>query len=1108
MEPCISLPSAAPVPMSDPLWFKDAIIYQLHVRAFCDGDGDGIGDFRGLISKLNYLEQLGVTALWLLPFYPSPLRDDGYDTADYRAVNPVYGTLADFQEFLDEAHRRNMRVITELVLNHTSDQHAWFQRARRAARGSREREFYVWSDTPELYRDARIIFKDFEHSNWAWDPVANAYYWHRFYAHQPDLNWDNPEVEKAMFETIDFWLGMGVDGLRLDAVPYLIERDGTNCENLPETHAILRRLRAHIDGKFPNRMLLAEANQWPEEAAAYFGKDGEECSMAFHFPVMPRLFMALQMEDRFPIIDILEQTPAIPANSQWAMFLRNHDELTLEMVTDEERDYMYRVYAADQRARINLGIRRRLAPLLRNSRRKIELLNVLLLSLTGTPIIYYGDEIGMGDNIYLGDRNGVRTPMQWSMDRNAGFSRANAQQLYFPVIIDSEYHYEAVNVETQERNPSSLLWWTRRTVAMRQRFRAFGRGSMVFLPSSNPRVLAFVKEFEEEKILVVANLSRFAQTVELDLAQWQGLRPTEVFSHNRFPVIDATPYFMTMGPHDYLWLTLEPNAEPQRIGVAFTPPQVGQAPTWTGVLAALHSHAFTEHALPECLQHCRWFGGKAHALRSVQVTEMVPLGQATTGGDAGRLAFLQVNYFEVPPELYLLPLQLAAAGEASEAVVARFASEEGEGVLFDALDDESFRAGLLEIILGEKRLKGGSGELAGICGRALKEQAAELALPLPSRALRAEQSNSAIIYDGRYFLKIYRKPEAGQNPDAELLRFLSERQGFANVPGYCGAIEYRAQGAEPRVLALLVANVPNEGDAWEHTLGALGRYYERVLTHERVLAQPPGSCEVVMPDLIDEIVGGVYPERVRQLGERTAQMHLALAADGEDPSFAPEEFTGLYQRSLYQSMRSNTRRMSLLLRQHLAALPEACREEAGALLRREDEILGRQARILEHKISAARIRHHGDYHLGQVLNTGRDFCIIDFEGEPARPLSERRIKRSPLRDVAGMLRSFHYAAHTALAQQHGLRAGETETLEKWAEIWVRRVSENFLEAYLGAAKGAVFLPESEKTLRMLIDAYLLEKAVYEICYELNNRPQWIYIPLRGIAGILNGGTEA
>jgi len=1084
--------------MPDPLWFKDSVIYQLHIRAFCDGNGDGIGDFRGLISKLDYLEQLGVTALWLLPFYPSPLRDDGYDTADYMDVNPTYGTLADFKEFLDEAHRRNMRVITELVLNHTSDQHAWFQAARRAKPGSPERDVYVWSDTPEPYHEARIIFKDFEPSNWTWDPVAKAYFWHRFYAHQPDLNWDNPEVEKTMFKTIDFWLAMGVDGLRLDAVPYLIERDGTNCENLPETHAILRRLRAHIDSKFQDKMLLAEANQWPEEAAAYFGKDGDECSMAFHFPVMPRLFMALQMEDRFPIIDILEQTPAIPANSQWAMFLRNHDELTLEMVTDEERDYMYRVYASDTRARINLGIRRRLAPLLRNDRRKIELLNVLLLSLTGTPIIYYGDEIGMGDNIYLGDRNGVRTPMQWSMDRNAGFSRANAQQLYFPVIIDSEYHYEAVNVETQERNPSSLLWWTRRIVAMRQSFKAFGRGSMEFLTSDNSRVLAFVKEFEDEKILVIANLSRFAQAVELDLSRWQGLRPMEVFSHNHFPTIADKPYFFTMGPHDYFWLTLEPESDPLRIGGDFTAPVVELAPTWKNAMATLNSAAFTEKALPECLQHCRWFGGKAHALRSVQVLDTLPLGDDDS---AGHLAFLQTNYFEAAAETYILPLQLAAAGDASESIVARFSSPEGDGVLFDALDDESFRAALFDIIVGEKRLRGATGELVGICGSALRAQLAAFTLPLPSKALKAEQSNSAIIYDGRFFLKLYRKPELGQNPDAELLRFLSERQQFEHVPGYCGAIEHRVNGSEPRVLALLVTHVPNEGDAWTHALNSLSRFYERVLS------QHPDASGAT-PELIEEIVGGVYPERVRQLGERTAQMHLALAADTEDPNFAPEEFTSLYQRSLYQSMRAGTRRMKQLLDRKLSGVPAKYSGEVAALLQREAEILERQSGMMNLKVNATRTRHHGDYHLGQVLNTGRDFIIIDFEGEPARALSERRIKRSPLRDVAGMLRSFHYAAHTALARLPGLRAEDAAGLEAWAEIWVDRISKEFLDAYFATAKGASFIPADEQALNMMLEVYLLEKAVYEVCYELNNRPDWIFIPVRGIARILDGGKRA
>ncbi|MFS8830042.1 maltose alpha-D-glucosyltransferase, partial [Synechococcus sp. R8-2] len=544
----------------DPLWYKDAIIYELPARAFFDSDGDGVGDFQGLTEKLDYLQELGITAVWLLPFFPSPLKDDGYDVSDFTSVHPDLGTLEDFKIFLEAAHKRGIRVIIELILNHTSDQHPWFQRARRAAPGTPERDFYVWSDTPEKYKEARIIFQDFEASNWTWDSVAKAYYWHRFYSHQPDLNYDNPAVQKAMFEVVDFWLSLGVDGMRLDAVPYLYEREGTTCESLPETHAFLKALRRHIDQRYPGRMLLAEANQWPEDAVAYFG-DGDECHMEFHFPLMPRLFMAIQMEDRFPIIDILQQTPPIPETCQWALFLRNHDELTLEMVTDEERDYMYQVYAKDPNARVNLGIRRRLAPLLGNSRRRIELMNSLLFSLPGTPVIYYGDEIGMGDNIYLGDRNSVRTPMQWSADRNAGFSRANPQKLYLPIVIDAEYHYEAVNVEAQRNNPHSLWWTMKRLIAVRKRFQAFGRGSFELLHPENRKVLAFVRAYRGERILVVANLSRYAQWVGLDLSPWEGLIPVEIFGHTEFPPIGRLPYFLTLGPHSFYWFSLEPKTE-------------------------------------------------------------------------------------------------------------------------------------------------------------------------------------------------------------------------------------------------------------------------------------------------------------------------------------------------------------------------------------------------------------------------------------------------------------------------------------------------------------------------------------------------------------------
>jgi maltose alpha-D-glucosyltransferase / alpha-amylase len=508
----------------DALWYKDAIIYEMHVRSFADSDADGIGDFRGLTEKLDYLAGPGGDRHLAAALLPSPLKDDGYDIADYTDIHPSYGTLRDFKAFLREAKYRGLKVITELVINHTSDQHPWFQRARRAAPGSRHRNYYVWSDSPHRYKETRIIFQDFESSNWAWDPVARAYYWHRFYSHQPDLNFDNPEVKRAIIRAMDFWLSLGVDGLRLDAVPYLYEREGTNCENLPETHAFLKELRRHVEQKYSNRMFLAEANQWPEDAAAYFG-DGDECHMAFHFPLMPRMFMALRMEDRFPIIDIFQQTPAIPDNCQWALFLRNHDELTLEMVTDEERDYMYRVYSKDPQARLNLGIRRRLAPLLGNNRRRIELMNTLLFTLPGTPVIYYGDEIGMGDNIYLGDRDGVRTPMQWSADRNAGFSQANTQKLYLPVIIDPEYHYEAVNVEAQQNNPTSLLWGMKRLIALRKRYKALSRGSITFLYPDNNKVLVFVRQYEHERLLVLMNLSRFVQYVELDLSAIRAKRP-------------------------------------------------------------------------------------------------------------------------------------------------------------------------------------------------------------------------------------------------------------------------------------------------------------------------------------------------------------------------------------------------------------------------------------------------------------------------------------------------------------------------------------------------------------------------------------------------------
>jgi maltose alpha-D-glucosyltransferase / alpha-amylase len=1107
---------------AEPLWYKDAIIYEVHVRAFFDSDGDGIGDFRGLTEKLDYLQDLGITALWLLPFYPSPLRDDGYDIADYTSIHPNYGDMRAFQTFLREAHRRGLRVITELVLNHTSDQHPWFVRARRAPRGSRWRDFYVWTDTPNLYRDARIIFKDFEPSNWTLDPVANAYFWHRFYAHQPDLNYDSPAVRREMLQVMDFWLREGVDGFRLDAVPYLYEREGTSCENLPETHAFLKALRRHVDRRFPNRMLLAEANQWPEDAIAYFG-EGDECHMAYHFPLMPRLFMAIWMEDRFPILEILQQTPPVPESAQWAMFLRNHDELTLEMVTDEDRDYMYRVYAQDPSARINLGIRRRLAPLLGNHRRRIELMNSLLFSAPGTPIIYYGDEIGMGDNIYLGDRNGVRTPMQWSADRNAGFSRANPQQLYLPVTIDPEYHYETINVEAQYNNSHSLLWWMKRLIALRKRYRAFGRGTLEFVQPDNRKVLVFLRRYQQEQILVVANLSRFVQYVELNLAEFRGMVPVELFGRTPFPPIGELPYFITLGPHAFLMFALEPQraemAAPHPDG-ELRLPSLQIAGAWDGMLGGKAKTAL-EELLPAYLQARRWFGGKARPIKSATVREAVRLPAASQGAN---LLLVEVQYLEGEPQTYVLPLTVAA-GDRAERVRAelphapvawvRADGAAEDGMLYDAFADRGVCATLLEGIARRRHLRGAHGDLLFTPTAAERRGLVEsLRTNPPEPALiRAEQSNTSVVFGDRFILKLFRRLEPGINPDLEIGRFLNDRAAFPHVPPVAGAIEYRSGRKEPATLAILQRFVPNQGDAWQYTLDDLRRYYDRAAT------QPEPNLALPAAPLLDLAAGEIptaaaemirtYVESARLLGQRTAELHRALASDPVDPQFAPEPFTPLYQRSLYQSMRTLTRQTLLMLSRRVKDLPESLRSAAQEILGAENEILKRFHMLTDHKIGAMRIRCHGDFHLGQVLYTGKDFVIIDFEGEPARSLTERRLKRPSLRDVAGMLRSFHYAAYAALFDL-AARGGLSESpdalprLEAHARFWHVWVSASFMKAYLDVAGDAPFMPKARADAQVLLDAHLLEKAVYELGYELNNRPNWARIPVTGILELLRG----
>jgi len=1105
----------------DPLWYKDAVIYELHVRAFYDSNGDGIGDFSGLTEKLDYLRDLGVTTIWLLPFYPSPLKDDGYDISDYTGVHSSYGTIRDFKDFLREANYRGLRVITEIVLNHTSDQHPWFQHARRATTGSRWRDYYVWSDTWDRYKEARVIFKDFEPSNWAWDHLAKAYYWHRFYSHQPDLNFDSPQVQEAILRVMSYWLSLGVSGLRLDAVPYLYEREGTNCENLPETHTFLKKLRKQIDERFHNRMLLSEANQWSEDAVAYFG-EGDESHMAYHFPLMPRMFMAIRMEDRFPIIDILQHTPLIPETCQWALFLRNHDELTLEMVTDEERDYMYRVYAHDTQARLNLGIRRRLAPLLNNDRKKIELMNGLLFSLPGTPVIYYGDEIGMGDNFYLGDRNGVRTPMQWSADRNAGFSRTNPQRLYLPVNIDPEYQYEAVNVETQQNNPDSLLWWMKRLIALRKRFKAFGRGSLEFIQLDNRKILAFLRRYEDETILVVANLSRLAQHTNLELAGFKGNVPIEMFGQTEFPIIGETPFCVTLSPYAFYWFSLEAK-KPEQIDLTTAPAEV-LVPTLTlaGEWKDLYKRGkkpSLEATLLGYIRQRRWFGGKARYIRSSEIQDVISIPFDTS---EAHLILIRIEYSAGEPETYLIPITFAleeragqVIGESPQAVIAhlklRNKGKDSEGVIYDALVERDFHDALLKAMARRRRFKGERGEIAGSYTRLVFRRihgSAEEALE--SALLKGEQTNTSVAYGDRFKLKLFRRLEEGISPELEIGRFLTEKEPFPNAPPVAGTIEYRIhQKVEPMTLGILHGYVPNEGDAWQYTLDSLGRYFERVLAQPDTEAPMPVATSLLdlsdegVPSTVTDTIGS-YLASAQLLGQRTAELHLTLASAIDDPNFVPEPFSVTYQRSLYHRMRGFTIQVLQLLRQRLKDLPDEVKADAQKVLSLEGVIIARFQDVTKRKLTGMRIRCHGDYHLGQILCTGNDFVITDFEGEPARHVGERRIKRLPLRDVAGMIRSFHYAVYVALYGQGSTipRPEDLPILERWAQAWYLWVSATFLKAYLQIMADTPILPQTREGMKVILDAYLLDKAIYELNYELNNRPDWVGLPLQGILQLL------
>ncbi|MEX1238733.1 MAG: maltose alpha-D-glucosyltransferase, partial [Cyclobacteriaceae bacterium] len=998
-------------------WYKDAVIYEVHIKAFRDGNGDGIGDFAGLLQKLDYLQDLGITAIWLLPFYPSPQRDDGYDIADYYSINPAYGDLTEFQELLFQAHARTLKVITELVINHTSDQHPWFQRARRAPRGSPERNFYVWTDDPTQYKDVRIIFQDFETSNWTWDTEAQQYYWHRFFHHQPDLNYDNLLVQEEVFRAIDFWAAMGVDGFRLDAVPYLYEREGTNGENLPETHTFLKKLRKHVDTHFPGTLLLAEANMWPEDSASYFG-NGDECHMNYHFPVMPRMFMALQTEDRYPITDIFDQTPAIPKTCQWAIFLRNHDELTLEMVTDEERDYMYKMYVKDPKARINLGIRHRLAPLMGNNRKKIELLNYLLFSLPGTPVLYYGDEIGMGDNYYLGDRDGVRTPMQWSSDRNAGFSEANPHKLYLPVILDPEYHYEAVNVELQNWNTSSLLWWMKRLINKRKQYKPFSRGEMKFISSENPKILAFTRTYEEQTMLVVVNLSRYTQPVELDLGEFNGYNPVEVFSKNKFPIVKTDiPYFLTLGGHDCQWFIMEQSkallSEKQIL------PYI-ELKEWEELLSKEVIPRLETKIFPAYMMQLRWFGGKGRVIENMQVIQhaVIDLGEYSAV-----IFLIEVTYQSGLPDVYQLPVSFAPLSiglklqeSSPKAVISKMKINGVDGLLYDALYGAPLQEAMIHFMCKGHRIKLKNSQLIFSANERLVIPPGEQEKLRP-KVLSGEQSNTSIIYGNRFFLKIFRKVDRAINPDLEITKFLTENTSFKNIPAFVGSIEWKYE-KDSLIVGMMQEMIESSGDAWVTMLDRLNDFNETILVSNRSLLSNEKTGSLIEPVSYDHIptemkdlIDASTAEQARLLGVRTAEMHLALASGTAFADFKPEPYSLHYQRSLYSGLQSLVRGTFLNQSKNLQKLDEEVRKEAEDVLSIKEDILEVLRRIYGRKIDVIKIRIHGDYHLGQVLFTGKDFVITDFEGEPARSYSERRLKRSPLRDVAGMIRSFHYAAY-------------------------------------------------------------------------------------------------
>ena len=1099
-------------------WYETAVFYELPVKSFFDANGDGGGDFAGLTRKLDYIRELGATAVWLLPFFPSPLKDDGYDVADYRDVHPSLGTMGDFRAFVRAAHDRGLRVAAEMVINHTSDEHPWFQAAREAPPGSPLRDFYVWSDSDRRFRQAHVQYGDEKRSNWTWDPVAKAFYWHRFFPSQPDLNYDNPRVRSEMTKVLRFWLDQGVDGLGLNGAAYLFERDGTACEHLPETHAALRGMRRQLEAAYPGRMIQAGVSAWPADAATYFGA-GDECQMVPNLALAQRLFLAVRREDRHPIADLVRQTPGPPAGCQWVTLLRNHDELTLALATDEERDYMFREYAADPRARLHAGIRRRLAPLVDNDRRRIELLFGLLFALPGAPVVYYGDEIGMGDNVFLGGRAGVRTPMPWAPDRNAGFSTADAAQLFAPPVDDSVYGYQAVNVEGQRRDPSSLFHAIRRLVAVRRGSATLARGCLELLEPANRGVIAFVRRRGDETILVVANLSRTAQPAELDLAAFAGRVPVEMFGRVAFPAIAGRPYLLTLAPYGFYWFRLQTSADEvisQLAPVATEPVDVPPTLTvrggWDSLFDGEARGELERAVLPGYLRSQRWFGGKAREITGVRVADYGALPPT-----AAILVLLEVEFAGGNRDLYFLPLAIAERTAARRMfgsnrtwVVARLAGTPGEAVLHDALADDAVCTALLNAVARGQEFPTRGGRVRAEATTAFTALRGDPDYPLPVVRGPATSSNTLVFFGRRLMLKVFRRLEAGVNPDYEVGRFLTEASPFGRIPHVAGTLVYERAGGGPVTLALLQALVPNQGDGWAHAIGELGRYYERAAARmagpDPVVPDPRPPVELTdaaPPPAALETIGS-YLHAAATLGRRTAEMHLALADAHGSPAFAPEPLSAKDIDALRDEIRKQAETALAALGANLGRLPADVSDSAHTLMELGSAVAQDPLPADLGVPAATKIRIHGDYHLGQVLWVDNDFVILDFEGEPTRPVEERRDRFSPLRDVAGMLRSYHYAAYAGLFAFTKDRPDDFARLEPWADLWYQWAAVAFLRGYRQAARGADFIPKAPSEFAGLLAGFMLGKAFYELAYELNNRPDWVRIPLQGILDLLKG----